>query len=207
MKISSPTEVCNLALLRVGQNTISSYDDVADQSIQAQLCKYTYDQSRAVLLSQYQWPFACAEDDLSSVQLSEAEAKKIKYKFKYSLPDGFLRLVCLYSANGREITASPGIRPAYDIQAGYILTDITSCSMKYVFDNKSVSDMSPLFIDALVLDIASRMTKLLNDSSTYLQQLRQEFQIAFTQAKIEDSRQKQMNRVHSFPMLAETGYF
>lgn len=203
MKISSETEICNLALLKVGQNTISSYDDINDQSIQAQLCRYTYDQARQSLLSQYQWSFACTESNLSKI-LGQSP---IKYNFRYSLPEGFLRLVTLYDSSNREIIANTGYKPAYDIQSGELLTDIDGCKIKYVFDQETVSQMSPLFIDALVLNIATRITKLLNDSSAYLQQLQQDYQMTFMQAKIEDARQKQINQVQSYPMWMESRLF
>ena len=204
MKISSETEICNLALLKVGQNTISSYDDLNDQSVQAQLCRYTYDQARQSLLSQYQWSFACREDALTQI---EAETKPIKYSFRYSLPENFLRLVTLYDSANRETIANTGYKPAYDIQSGQLLTDISGCKMKYVFDQGIVSQMSPLFVDAIVLSVAMRITKLLNDSSTYLQQLQQDYQMTFMQAKIEDARQKQINQVQSYPMWMESRLF
>ena len=56
MKISSKIEICNLALARIEQSSISSYED--EDSMQAQYCRMSYEQSKSALLSQYSWSFA-----------------------------------------------------------------------------------------------------------------------------------------------------
>ena len=201
MKISSSTEVCNLALLKVNQNTISSYDD--DDSPQAQLCRYVYDQSRQSLLYQYPWSFATKEDTLSKL----VNIASINYTFAYSLPEDFLRLIGVYDGSNRELIAVTAYKPAYEIQSGRLLTDVSECKLKYTSDLEIVSRMSPLFIDAMVCDVSIRITKVFNDSSAYLQQLEQDFNITFEKAKIEDARQKQLPQIKSFPILAESCIF
>jgi hypothetical protein len=199
MKISSSIEVCNLALLKLGQNTISSLDDAIPQ---AQLCKYSYDQSKQSLLYQYPWSFATKEDNLS--QMVDATTR---YKYMYSLPEDFLRLISIYDGANREMIAFTGCSPAYEIQNARLLTNFNPCRIKYVFDLETVSQMSPLFIDAMVCDISIRMTKVFNDSSTYLQQLEQDFMTTFEKAKIEDARQKQLPQVSSYPLMLESEMF
>ncbi len=203
MLINSSIELCNLALLKVGQNTISSLSASEDKSVQSLLCRYNYDQSRQSLLSQYQWSFACKEAELQKV----SDGSSFKYDYKYTLPGGFLRLVTLYDSSKNEIIAVTHYKPLYDIQENYIFTDIDGCKIKYVFDLENVERMSPLFKNALVLDIAIRITKTLNDSTTYLQALQAEYQVTFAQAKIEDARQKQINQVKSYPLFTETRSF
>jgi hypothetical protein len=204
MKISSEIEVCNLALLKIGQNTISSFDDEIPQ---AQLCRYSYDQSKQSLLYQYPWSFATKEDGLTQiVERGNGEAVP-RYKYVYSIPEAFLRLVSIYDGANREMTAFTGCKPAYEVQNARLMTDFNPCRIKYVFDLGIVTQMSPLFIDAMVCDLAIRMTKVFNDSSTYLQQLEQDFMITFEKAKIEDARQKQLPQVTSYPLFLESGIF
>jgi hypothetical protein len=200
MKISSAVEVCNLALVRVNQNTISSLEE--DTSIQAQLCRLVFDHSKECILSQYPWSFATKENDLAR------DVNVItNYSFVYFLPEDFLRLIALYDGNYRELIALTAYKPAYEIQSGRLLTDVSPCIMKYTYNLQEIPKMSPLFIDAMVLDIAIRITKVLNDSSTYLQQLEQDFSLTFEKAKIEDARQKQLPPIKSYPLLAESCIF
>jgi hypothetical protein len=206
MKISSSTELCNLALLRVNQNTISSIEE--DNSIQAQLCRYTYDQSRQSLLYQYPWSFATQEKSLAQIPPENPLINaSINYTYAYTLPDAFLRLISLYDASNRELIATTDYKPAYEIQNTRVLSDINGIKMKYTFDLETVTQMSPLFIDSMVCDLAIRITKVFNDSSTYLQQLQQDFNLTFEKAKIEDARQKQLPPIKSYPLLQESYLF
>jgi hypothetical protein len=134
------------------------------------------------------------------------DGSSIEYANKYSFPDDFLRLIA-YDGSNQELIGRTDFKPSYAIQAPYILTDATVCKIKYVGDLEVVAAMSPLFIDCLVLDLAVRLTKVFNDSSTYLQQLEQDFNVAFAKAKIEDCRQIPLKPIMSYPLLEESRLF
>ncbi len=203
MLINSDIEICNLALIRTGQTTITSFEQTADDSVQATLCRYNYEQSRQSLLSQYPWTFACKEATLTQ----EESGESIKYAYKYALPADFLRLVQLYDSSDREIIASTDYEPVYSFQGNKILTDLDSCKIKYVHDESNVGMWSPTFKDALVLDLAIRISKVLNDSSSFLQQLQQEFMFTLSRAKVENAKQVQMSPTRSYPLLTQSYQF
>jgi hypothetical protein len=191
-------------LLKIGQNSISSYDD--DSSLRGQWCRHVYDQAVQSLLYQYPWTFASRFADLAKIPRT-SNGESPEFQSKFSLPSDFLRLIAVYDHGGRELIPFTGAKPPYELISGCLLSDTEGCVIKYVFNLESVPHMSPLFIDCLVLEIALRMTKVFNDSGTYLQQLQQEFDLNFRKAKIEDFRQMPPRQIVSFPLLGETGTF
>ena len=197
MKISSKIEICNLALSRIGQNSISSLKDTS--SVQAQFCNMIFEQAKSALLSQYNWTFAIVADKLNQIDNSEDTFKE--YDYKYALPEGFLRLVCLYNDTNDIIIQTPHTKPIFVLEGGFVFSDYPNCKLKYIKDIDNISIFSPLFIDCLVLDLAIRLTKLFNDSSTYLQQLQVEYITQLEKAKQSDCKQTTLSSIQSYPIL------
>lgn len=200
MKISSKLEICNLALARIEQNSISSFEE--DTSVQGQFCRLTFEQSKSALLSQYTWTFAMASAVLTEVNYDDAVKE---YQHKYSLPNGFLSFVALYNSFNEEVIGSAR-KPLYSLSGGFLYTDINPAKMKYIKDIDTISSFSPLFIDCFVLDLATRLTRLFQSSGTYLQQLEQELEVALRKAKSVDCRQISIGGIRAYPLLRSTQF-
>ncbi len=202
MKVSSSVEICNLALLRIGQDSIPSFED--NTSLASKKCRLIYEQSKSFLLSQYSWTFALKTfnpnvlDNLSSIK---------EYKYKYSLPVNFLRLVGVYDSFGNKVVAIGPMKKPYVLEGQSLLTDLKDIAIKYVHDVDVESDFSAMFIECLVLDLAIRLTKVFNDSSTYLQQLQMEFEAMISKAKVADCHQTMLDGITSYPILYSTWEF
>jgi len=216
MKISNAVELCNLALLRVNRSPISS---LTDDSLSAQACNQVYEQAREALLSQYNWTFALTgaelavaidnsrlPDETPDVYAARKDKRLIEYLRAYSLPADFLRLVYCYDSLNNILVCITGQKPPYLLEGNFILSDHSSLKLKYIKDIDVVSAFSPMFTDCLILDIAIRISKLMNDSSTYLQQLEADYQLQLEKAKISDCQQTNMYGVISYPLLWES-YF
>lgn len=202
MKISSKVEICNLALLRVSLDSISSFED--DNTPQGKTCRLIYEQSKSHLLSQYSWTFAIASKVLNRLAVAEAIQE---YRYRYALPQGFLRLVGVYGSFDKKVIAIGNIKKPYVLEGQCVLTDLETCKIKYVYDIDTVSEFSPLFIDCFVLDLAIRLTKNFNNSSAYLQQLQSELAMMIAKAKISDCQQTMLDGITSYPILFSTWEF
>lgn len=200
MKISNAVEICNLALVRIEQNSISSLDD---KSVQGQFCKMVYEQSKSSLLSRYNWTFAITTSRLTRLDTTEL----IDYKYSYQLPADFLRLVGVYSGTDTELIQITGYKPPFILEGDVIKSDVDTIKIKYVRDVDTVATFSPLFVDCFVLDLAIRLTKLFNSSTTYLQMLTMEFAQKIAEAKISDCQQTMLNQIRSYPLLFSTWEF
>ena len=201
MKISSKIEICNLALARIEQSSISSFEN--EDSMQAQYCRMSYEQSKSALLSSYTWTFAVNSAALTQVVYDDAIKE---FDYKYALPDGYLAFVALYNSFDMEVLASE-YKPLYNLMGGYLYTDVDNAKIKYVKDIDTITSFSPLFIDCFVLDLATRLTRLFQSSGVYLQQFEQELNIALREAKAHDCRQISMGGLRAYPLLASTGVF
>lgn len=197
MKVSNKTDVCNLALIELEQATVSDID--RGNSLQAEDCKIVYDQSRSSLLSQYDWTFALTTAKLNEIDNSKNILKE--YAHQYQLPDGFLRLFKVYDGD-KLLVPRPNFKPPYVLEGGCILSDASSCVVKYVYDMEEVVRFPPLFIDCLALDIAIRLTRTFQCSSTYQQQLMMKFERLFAKAKTIDCRQTMMSHSTPSPLLS-----
>lgn len=203
MKISSKIEICNLALARIEQNSISSFEN--DSSVQGQFCRMVYEQSKSALLAQYNWTFAIYPAKLNQVDTELDEFKE--YSYKYTLPEGFLRLVSVYNNNEEELINITNRRKPFVLEGKYLFSDINNCKIKYIKDIDTVTDFSPLFIDCFVLDLAVRLTRIFNSSTTLQQQLLVEFSQAIEKAKISDCQQTTISQISSYPLLFSTWGF
>ncbi len=203
MKISSKVEICNLALARIEQNSISSFEK--DTSVQGQFCRMVYEQSKSALLAQYNWTFAIYPAKLNQIDNGDDEFKE--YSYKYFLPEGFLRLVSVYNNNQEELINITNRKKPYVLEGKYLFTDVDNCKIKYIKDIDTVTDFSPMFIDCFVLDLCVRLTRIFNSSTTLQQQLLMEFSQAIEKAKVSDCQQTTLSQISSYPIMFSTWDF
>lgn len=203
MKVSSKVEICNLALARIELNSISSYED--DNSAQAQFCRMSYEQSKSSLLGQYNWTFAISRAKLKELENENDDFNE--YEHKYSLPSDFLRLVMVYNESNHPVIHFMNYKAPFVMEGRHIYTDVENAKIKYIRDVDDVSEFSPLFIDCLILDLAVRLTRLFNSSTTMLQQLLSEFTLMIEKAKITDCQQTTSQSSCVSPILASTWGF
>jgi len=243
MRVLNATDICNLALLRVNQNSIVTADAADVPTPQAQFVRMIYEQSKVALLSQYNWTFAITADELKQVatrasempipaeipnpthqqRVARDEAIRARddaireernvaramtgFSHQYNLPAGFLRLVSLRTRFGTQLIAQTGTPPPFGLEGGFLLANQDGLSMKFVEDINDVPRFSPMFVDCFVLDLAIRLTKMFNDSTTYLQQLTADYTLLIEKAKISDCQQTMLNGMQSFPILQSTWAF
>lgn len=190
--ISNELEICKEALLRIGQSDISS---LGEGSLPAKYCNMSYNQARQHLLSKYNWTFATNREvlnlkfDNSSEDESLHNRNLFEFKRMFSIPADFLRLIEVYDAHDTPVRNLGTHKNPFRLESGYILTDLTKCKIRYIYDLKEVAKFSPQFKECLILEIAIKLTKLFNDSGTYLQQLQGELEMRFQEAKISDTQQ------------------
>jgi hypothetical protein len=75
--------LCSRALIKIGANTISSFDE---GSAEADVAANLYSSARDALLSSHPWSFAIAQSELSKL----AEEPVADYAYAYQLPAGIL---------------------------------------------------------------------------------------------------------------------
>lgn len=136
MSVSSKVQICNLALLRLGTNPITS---LTEGNTAANACNLVYDHCRESLLRRHFWNFATENTQLAA----DSTAPAFKYVNRYPLPADFIRVKEIYAQ------ASP-----YSIDGQYLHTDDAApLKLSYIKNIEDVTKFDSIFVEALVLMI------------------------------------------------------
>jgi len=173
MSALSEVLICNRALQKVGENQITSLDDLTKQ---ARECKRLYSFARDTLQRLYLWNFTKKRAVLAA--LSSAPNTP-EYDRQFQLPDDFLRLIDVrvteeWSLEGDKILTNASA-PLYIIYSAKI-TDTTK------FDS--------LFTESLAAYIAVELTEIFTQDRFKRQSLFEQFNILLTQAKATDAKEQ-----------------
>lgn len=136
MSIKSEEDICNLALMRLGTNPITS---LAEGSTAANACTLVYDFCRESLLREYTWNFSIRYTSLASSSPNPV----FGYKNSFPLPPDFIRLHKIFKQTSQYMFVDNNI---YTNQKAPL-------AISYVSDTKDPTRFDILFVKCLVLSI------------------------------------------------------
>ena len=142
---ASDTDIANDALGRLG---ISPIMDLSDDSKQAQFANRFYDQTRDEVLASHAWNFAIRRATLP--QLSTPP--DYEWLYAYQLPSDHIRLLRL---NNYEIDQ---MAESYAVEGSQLLTDAETAEIKYIARLTDVTLYPPLFVEALSIKLAAKLS-------------------------------------------------
>jgi hypothetical protein len=155
----SETKICNLALSDLGAKRITDID--ADTSPQAILCRLHYEPARDALLRSHYWPFAAARATLAQ----DANDPDFEFDNQFILPADFLYLRSIYESEPYDKSRRPHM-----IEGERILTNDSTMEIRYTKRVTDVTKFDPLFVQALVLNLALKMVMPLSGADVKLKQ-------------------------------------
>lgn len=145
------TEICNLALDRIGAKRIGSIDSTT--APQAEKCRLHYYHIRNVLQRAHKWRFNADRAKLAQDASWDTDNsdQQFEWDYRYTLPSDFIALRSIYSSSGDRRD-----RATYStaIEGNYLYSNDSSCYIRY---SKKVTDpakFDPLFIEVLKLKLA-----------------------------------------------------
>ena len=168
--MAAPTtavEICNLALDRLGQRSISSITSPTTEV--EEICARQYDSTLLEMLRRYIFNFAKKYDVLT---ISPSKTPAFGYTSAYLLPNDFVRLLTL-----GDITINDDVQAGlYDLSEGYIFTDAADAGdLKITYIHSSttiISKWDPLFVRLLVLHLAANMAYKLSLKNSVIKAIR-----------------------------------
>lgn len=162
----SKTDICNMALITIGANTVTNPLD-ATESVAAEACDKWYDIVRDACLEDVNWSFAITRFDLTTYIPT---APDFGFNYAYNLPSTVLRVI---EVNGNE----------YDwvLEDRQILTDLTALEIVAVQKVDDPNKFSPSFIQYFANRLAGQLALVLNSSAAMQTQL---FQLALGLKKV-----------------------
>lgn len=176
---SSETEIVNSALIKIGEQTVTSLDDNREQ---AQIAKRQYSLKRDELLRTYRWNFALARRELAP----EAEDPPFGFGSKFLMPTDALRIISIYdpSQRLRNYTATD---QDWKVEGRYVLANGDKIEIFYIRRVTNVLEFDALFAEALAWFLAQDIAFALSTGPQMLQQLRNGFSQAIRNARFADA--------------------
>jgi len=176
---TSKTDICNLALSRIGSKTVTTAEITAGSGVVAPHCNRHYEQTRDALLRSNNWGFASER-----ATLVRGSTPPFEYDYSYKLPEDFLLLRSIYDSGEDD-----GVyRDQHAIEGKQILSNEDACQIKYVKD-MTVKDFDPLFIEVLVLSLAVKLVMPLSQDRKLYAELRDELKGVMSKARVVDKQE------------------
>lgn len=181
----SDISLCSKALIKLGANTISSFNE---NTAEAQVARQLYSSVRDGLISAYPWRFATAQVRLPRL----ADNPTADFAYAYQLPNDFLRVLSAGVDRGQGLN--------YRLCQRTLQTNAPSVVLTYLFLPKE--ENFPAFFDELLIaKLAAEFCLPLTESTTRTQFLIKQANIIFNQAKLIDSQQSLPQSIMDFPLI------
>ena len=167
----SETEICNLALLRVGQPVIGDITEASDPAI---TCRKFYTETRDELLRQHPWNFAMGRKELAA----STTTPDFEFTYSFPLPADCLRVLSLYYTDYEWV-----------IEGKNLLTNLDTVQIKYI---KRITDSGifpPDFTEALSIKLAQKIAAYVTQNLKLSQLLYEEFEMVLARAKAADAQE------------------
>lgn len=172
------TEICNLALGRLGAGRIMA---LSEESQAARNCALFYEQTRDEVLRDHPWNFAAARETLVAL----VDSPIFGWEYAYQLPTDFIRLLFLNEYEAESI------KTKWAIEGRRLLTDETEAQIRYTRKVTNASDFDALFIETLSLKLAAKLAMPLTKSIGLMETLLAEYEkFSLPRAKAADSSER-----------------
>jgi len=173
--------ICNLALSKLGEQSITSLDD---GSLEARFCSLHYPVVLQQILLLNNWNFATKQAQLT--QLSSTPL--FGWSYAYQLPADYSRM---NQFNGFNLGDS---LHSYEIQGNTLLTNDDQAQITYISNSPDQSLFTPGFCRAFVLLLASELCKPLAGTENLKTALLAEFKTTMSAASQIDSNDERPAR-------------
>jgi hypothetical protein len=158
----SVTEICNMALVKLGQNRIIN---ITDNNDTAAILNHVYEMCRDEVIESHHWSCATKYATLAQLATSDADYDsdaEDKWEYQYRLPADFARVVEMTSA----LTAD------YEIDGDRLMTnEDEDVVIKYIYYLTDVSKMSAMLRKTIAYRLASEIAFDVTNSERKAQEM------------------------------------
>jgi len=182
----SSIALCSRALLKLGADTIISFDE---GTAEAEIAANLYPTIRDSMLSAYPWSFALGQSVLA--QLTTAPVADFQYA--YQLPPDLLRVI---SAG----TGGAGRGSVYRIAERRLHTNAPEAVLTYIFRPAEV-DFPPFFDQVLIARLAAEFCIPVTGSTSRSDALAKSAEGELRRAKLIDAQQESPSCVEDFTLI------
>ena len=179
MGITTSADVCNLALIKVGQRQLL-IDSLDEQTEVAMACKAIYAHTRDLVLTEAQWSFATIRATLAlTTQTRDG------WTYAYAVPTNCIGALYLWTGVRNPPNED---RLPYDIELNdtadgqLLLTDAQNAQLVYCVAVTNEDLFSPAFVEALACKLAMELVRAIPVKPQFTASLQQEYRAALANA-------------------------
>ena len=172
-------EICNIALGRIGQETIERMDEASEA---ARVCRRFYDLVRQTVLRRFPWTFAAKR-----VRLALLEHKSPDYKYAYRYPSDALCLRQMFNDHFSGLPRDNQYKILGSDDGNVIYTNIDDAWIEYTSDVKDPTFWDAQFIEAFAWKLAAEISFALTSNMGITQNCVQAYNAYFMEAAGEDA--------------------
>ncbi len=185
--MASQTQICNLALLRIGHPSINSIDD---GSKAANALKNNWDAVRDIVLRDHPWNFAIGRAVLA--QLSETITWGFDYV--YQLPADCVRVLGIADSDDADINP----RLTYKKEGDKLYTDEDAVNLKYVRRIETTGSYDARFVSAFASRMAMEVGFYLTKDPNIFSKMEKRYELEISGARSIDAQE-------DTPQVIDTG--
>jgi hypothetical protein len=182
----SQIDLCSRALLKVGANSISSFDE---GTVEAEVAASLYPPVRDALLSAHPWNFATTQKRLAML----ATPPLADYEAAFALPVDCIRVL----SAGSEGSGS-GL--SYKIAQRQLLANVDDVVLTYI-SRPLETDFPPFFDIALITQLAAEFCIPLTDSTSRWEALQKAAELEFRRARLIDAQEDTPAHIADYTLL------
>ena len=175
--------ICNQALVFLGEKTIISLDD---ETRQGELCSTFFATTRESMLRLHPWNFAIKRKMLTQ----DTTNPLWEWDKQYILPSDYLRIINTYP-----------LRMDYVVEGNRILSNESEVGIKYIFNNTDYTSWSPNFAQLVAARLAIQLAHTITDKSSLLQQATAWYKETEKQAKGIESQEGSPEQINSDTLI------
>lgn len=178
-RVTSEVQVCNLALSRIKKPPIGSLEQGGTAASE---CATHFAQARDKLLRDGDWNFASARARLPK----DATDPEFGFAFRYAIPANCLAVREVKGANDGD----------WELAGRHIETDLAApIDVRFTRHDAPVAHWDPMFVEAMVAELAKRIAPRLLGSGTERQRIRDEATEIRDEAGRSDSQERGPTRL------------
>jgi hypothetical protein len=162
MGMASETDICNLALTRIGHSQITS---LSEGTKAADLCTLHYPLARDIMLRDHHWNFAIQRSTLALLVTTPNH----EFAYQHALPADCLKVIRTDLddiAGGIEYGYPYSTGAPYKIEGRYLLSDEDTVRLEYVARVTDTAQFDTLFVDCLAQRLAAELAMPLADNAS-----------------------------------------
>jgi hypothetical protein len=186
MMASSEIDLCSLALLKIGANSIASFEE---GTAEAEVAASLYPSVRDALISAHPWNFALAQRTLAKL----ANKPTADFANAFQLPPD-----CVHVLSAGTQGRGRGLE--YRISERHLHTNAEVVILTYLY-RPNETDFPPFFDMALIARLAAEFCIPLTDSTSRWEGLRKYSEEEFRRAKLIDSQEDAAPRFDDFTLI------